>query len=72
MYGPLMQRVVEHSPLTFQMLTSQIERAGIKVIAQSPIKIPSQDQGDTINHIQPAMRPEYTRKIYDLVADSLR
>ena len=72
MYGPLMQKVVEHSQLTFQMLTSQIERAGIRVIRQSPIEIPDEDQGNTINHIQPRLRAAYTKKAYDLVADSLR
>jgi hypothetical protein len=72
MYGPLMQKVVEHSQLTFQMLNSQIERAGIKVISQSPIKIPDEDQGNTINHIQPGVRAAYTKKAYNLVAASLR
>lgn len=72
MYGPLMQKVVEHSQLTLQRLTSQIEHAGIKVIGQSPIKIPDEDQGNTINHVQPRLRAAYTKKAYGLVADSLR
>ena|SRR6185437_16174199 len=46
--------------------TSQIERAGIKVIRQSPIRIPEQDQGNTINHIHPRVRAAYTKKAYDL------
>jgi hypothetical protein len=72
MYGPLMQKIVEHSQPTLQRLTSQIERAGIKVIGQSPIEIPDQDLGNTINHIQPRLRAAYTKKAYDLVAASLR
>jgi hypothetical protein len=72
MFGPLMQKVVEHSALTFRWETAQIERAGIKVVGQSPIKIPDEDLGNTINHIQPYVKQEYTRKIYDLVAASLR
>ena len=72
MYGPLMQKFVEHSQMTIRALTSQIERAGIKVISQSPIEIPDQDLGNTINHIQPRLRAAYTKKAYDLVAASLR
>jgi hypothetical protein len=72
MFGPLMQKVVEHSPMTFANETSRIERAGIKVIRQSPIRIPEQDQGNTINHIHPRVRAAYTKKAYDLLADSLR
>jgi hypothetical protein len=72
MYGPLMQKIVEHSPMTFANETAQIERAGIKVIAQSPIRIPEEDQGDTVNHIRPGVRTVYTRKAYDLLAGSLR
>jgi hypothetical protein len=72
MFGPLMQKIVEHSALTFRWETAQIERAGIKVIKESPIKIPDEDLGNTINHIQPYVKQEYTRKIYDLVAASLR
>jgi hypothetical protein len=72
MYGPLMQKFVEHSQMTLRALTSQIERAGIKVIDQSPIEIPDEDLGNTINHIQPRLRAAYTKKAYDLVAASLR
>lgn len=72
MYGPLMQKIVEHSQMTLRALTSQIERAGIKVIRQSPVEIPDSDLGNTINHVRPAMRPAYTEKIYQLLADSLR
>jgi hypothetical protein len=72
MYGPLMQKIVEHSQMTFRALTSQIERAGIKVIRQSPIEIPDSDIGDTINHVRPAMRSVYTEKLYQLLANSLR
>lgn len=72
MYGPVTQKIIEHSQPMLQRLTSQIERAGIKVIGQSPIEIPDQDLGNTINHIQPYVKQEYTRKIHDLVAASLR
>jgi hypothetical protein len=72
MFGPLMQKIVEHSPMTLANETAQIERAGIKVIRQSPIRIPEQDQGNIINHIHPRVRAAYTKTAYDLLADSLR
>jgi hypothetical protein len=72
MHGPLMQEIARQSHGMLQRLNAQIERTGIKVIRQSPIQIPDEDLGNTVNHIRPAVQLAYTRKIYDLVKDELR
>jgi hypothetical protein len=72
MHGPLMQEVVRQSHAMLQKLDAQIEHTGVKVIRQSPIEIPDEDLGNTINHIRPDVQLDYTRKIYDLVKDELR
>ncbi|SDR93253.1 hypothetical protein [Bradyrhizobium canariense] len=72
MHGPLVKLVVEQNQEFIENLGDRIERTGIKVIRPSPIAIPDADLGNTINHVRPGVRLAYTRKVYELVRESLR
>jgi hypothetical protein len=72
MHGLLLGSVVAQNHPFIRDLGDRIEGAGIKVIRQSPIEIPTADVGNSINHVRPELRSAYTRKIYELIASSLR
>ena len=44
-----------------------ISKSGLKIVNNSPICPPSEDMGDTINHIHPEMKDHYTKKYYKII-----
>jgi hypothetical protein len=72
MHGTLLDSVAAQNRPYLKDFSDRIERAGIKVIRESPVEIPSADIANTMNHVRSDLRRVYTRKIYEMIKDELR
>lgn len=72
MHGTLFEKTAEKNRAFIAELAKTVARSGLKVPLASPILIPAEELGNTVNHIRPQYREAYTQKIYALLAPHLR
>ena len=66
-HGPMMEEICAASRPFIDRLTAIAEQAGLVVVRGSPLCVPRQDLGDTIDHIAPALRGWSTRRYVELL-----
>ncbi|WP_128923704.1 hypothetical protein [Bradyrhizobium guangxiense] len=65
LHSTLLELVANRNQAFIQALSDRIEGAGLRVPYRWPVAVPSSEIGDTINHIRPSLRRDYTRKFFE-------
>lgn len=71
-YGPVLETHCRISRAYIKAATARIAATGIEVVSGMPLCVPPTEVGDTMDHIAPPYKDEYTRRYYHLLAPKLR
>ena len=70
-HGPMMDGICADSQAFIRRLTALVRRTGLTVVPGTPVCLPRQDLGDTVDHVAPRLRAESTRRYLELVSPLL-
>ncbi len=66
-YGPIFEGYCAQAQDYIDNMTAQIEAAGLDVVKGTPLCITPADVGDSVDHIRPGLKQEYTRRYFELL-----
>jgi hypothetical protein len=70
-HGPMLEEICTSSRPFIARLTGIVTEAGLEVAAGTPLCLPRDALGDTIDHVAPRLRAESTRRYLALLAPYL-
>ncbi len=70
-HGPVAAKICNGSPLYFEQAAKNIAETHIPLEASTPLCIPPEELGDSIDHVAPQYKKKYTKKYYDLLKSYL-
>jgi hypothetical protein len=71
-YGPLLDEICGRSRSYLESASRLIRELGLTPVAGSPICLPADAVGDTVDHVRPAFKLEYTRRYAELLTPLLK
>jgi hypothetical protein len=70
-HGPLVEQACTKSASYFVEVNAHIRASGLEPVPGTPVCVPVEDLGDSIDHVRPELKDEYTRRYHQRIATLL-
>jgi hypothetical protein len=70
-HGPIFEGYCRQAMGYIAEVDADVRAAGLTLLAGSPICMPEEDVGDSVNHPRPDLKQTYTRRYFDLLKETI-